>query len=144
MPRPRRLRWVGFQPNITYFKPNGIRMIDLDESVLTVDEFEAIRLKDLFGLEQEEAAKKMHISQPTFHRLVLSARTKIADAIVNSKAIKIEGGNFKMAPGFRGARAGGTNVCVCPNCGYEESHVRGIPCTSKKCPRCGTMMVGKF
>ena len=47
-----------------------------------------MRLKDLEGLEQEECAKKMNISQPTFHRLVLSARKKISDAIVNGKAIK--------------------------------------------------------
>ena len=96
MPRPRICRRVGFQPNVTYFKPAGIRIIDLDESILTVDEFEAVRLKDLLGLEQEECAKKMNISQPTFHRLILSARKKIADAIINGKAIKIEGGNFRF------------------------------------------------
>ncbi len=71
-------------------------MVKLEESILMVDEFEAVRLKDLLGLEQEVAAKKMNISQPTFHRLVLSARKKIADALVEGKAIKIEGGNFKM------------------------------------------------
>jgi len=96
MPRPRICRRVGFQPNVTYFKPAGIRIIDLDESILTVDEFEAVRLKDLLGLEQEECAKKMNISQPTFHRLIISARKKIADAIINGKAIKIEGGNFRF------------------------------------------------
>ena len=69
--------------------------MQLEEVILQVDEFEAVRLKDLEGLEQEECAKKMNISQPTFHRLVLSARKKISDAIVNGKAIKIEGGNFK-------------------------------------------------
>jgi len=97
MPRPRRCRRVCFKPNITYFKPAGIRIVDLEESILTVDEFEAVRLKDLLGLEQEEAAKKMNISQPTFHRLVVSARKKIADAIINGKAIRIEGGNFKFS-----------------------------------------------
>ena len=55
-----------------------------------------MRLKDLESLEQEECAQKMKISQPTFHRLILSARKKIADAIINGKAIKIEGGNFKV------------------------------------------------
>jgi predicted DNA-binding protein (UPF0251 family) len=96
MPRPRICRRVGFQPNVTYFKPAGVRMVELEESLLTIDEFEAVRLKDLLGMEQEEAAKKMKISQPTFHRLILTARKKIADAIVNGKAIKIEGGNFKI------------------------------------------------
>lgn len=96
MPRPRLCRRISFRPNVSYFKPAGIRIIDLEESILTVDEFEAVRLKDLLGLEQEEAAKRMNISQPTFHRLLLSARKKIADAIVNGKAIKIEGGAYKI------------------------------------------------
>jgi len=94
MPRPRLCRRIAFQPNITYFKPAGIRIVDLDENRLTFDELEAVRLKDLLGLEQEKAAKKMSISQPTFHRLVVDARKKIADAIVNGKAIRIEGGNY--------------------------------------------------
>ena len=96
MPRPRICRRVGFQPDITYFKPAGVRLRELKEVILGVDEFEAVRLKDLDGLEQEEADKKMNISQPTFHRLVLSARKKIADAIVNGKAIRIEGGNYRI------------------------------------------------
>ena len=96
MSRPRRFRRVWFEPNVTYFKPAGVRMIDLEESILTVDEFEAVRLKDLEGLDEETAAKKMNISQPTFNRLVSSARKKIAEAIVNGKAIKIEGGVYKM------------------------------------------------
>jgi len=95
MVRPRLCRRVNLEPNVTYFKPRGIPLCELEEVILHVDEFEAVRLKDLEGLEQEECAKKMNISQPTFHRLVLSARKKISDAIVNGKAIKIEGGNFK-------------------------------------------------
>lgn len=96
MPRPRRCRRVWFEPNVTYFKPAGVRMIDLEESILTVDEFEAVRLKDLEGLNEIDAAKKMNISQPTFNRLLSSARKKIADAIVNGKAIKIFGGHYKL------------------------------------------------
>ena len=96
MPRPRRCRRVWFEPNVTYFKPAGVRVIDLEESILTVDEFEAIRLKDLEGLDEETAAKKMNISQPTFNRLVSSARKRIADAIVNGKAIKIFGGQYRI------------------------------------------------
>jgi len=92
---------VEGEPGSSYFKPAGIRMIDLEEAVLAVDEFEAVRLKDLEGLEQEECAERMGISQPTFHRLILSARKNIADAIVNGKAIKIEGGNFIIREGIK-------------------------------------------
>ncbi len=88
--RPRLCRRIRFRPDITYFKPAGIRMVALEESVLAADELEAVRLKDLEGLEQEEAARRMNISQPTFHRIVASARKKIADAIVKGKAIRIE------------------------------------------------------
>jgi len=94
MPRPRRYRRVGFQPDVTYFKPAGVPMRGLVDSILALEEFEALRLKDLEGLDQSDCAEKMDISQPTFHRLVLSARKKVADAIVNGKAIKIEGGNY--------------------------------------------------
>jgi len=96
MPRPRLCRRVCFPPGLTYFKPAGIRLVDLEESVLTVDEFEALRLKDLEGLEQETAAGRMAVSQPTFHRILSSARKKIADAIVNGKAIRIEGGTYQV------------------------------------------------
>jgi predicted DNA-binding protein (UPF0251 family) len=64
---------------------------------LSVEEVEAIRLKDLEGLEQEECAHKMSISRPTFHRLLATARHKVADALITGKAIRIEGGNFEMA-----------------------------------------------
>ena len=99
---------VGFQPSITYFKPAGVRLVELEETVLTVDEFEAVRLNDLEEIEQAEAAKKMDISQPTFHRLIVSARKKMADAIVNGKAIRIEGGDYQFIgrPG-RGRRGRG-------------------------------------
>ena len=151
MPRPRLRRRVWLESNVTYFKPAGVRMIDLEESIMTVDEFEAVRLKDLGGLDEETAAKKMNISQPTFNRLVSSARKKIADAIVNGKAIKIEGGVYKMV-GFgrgRGGRgrmrgpfaAGPGGTCVCPSCKNKVPHQAGVPCYQMKCPKCGTPMV---
>ena len=143
MPRPRRCRRVWFQPGITFFKPVGVRLTELDVSILTVDELEAIRLKDLQNLEQEPAAKKMNISQPTFHRLLLSARKKIADALVNGKAIKIQGGNYKMQPPRR-VRArfrGPPSICVCSKCGCQQPKIRGSPCSRMKCPDCGGIMV---
>ena len=145
MPRPRLCRRIGFRPKITYFKPAGIKITDLNESVMTVDEFESVRLKDLECLEQEECARKMNISQPTFHRLVLAARKKIADAIVNGKAIKIEGGVFEMALAGtkmgRGMGRGSATMCKCSNCNWQEPKERGIPCASKKCPRCGSAII---
>jgi len=63
---------------------------------LTLDEFEAVRLADLDGLKQFDAAKRLKISRPTFSRIVSSARNKIADGLVNIKAIMIEGGCCKI------------------------------------------------
>jgi len=90
-------RRVDFIPHITYFKPTGVPAAHLQEVRLSVEEAEAIRLKDLQGLEQEECAQKMNISRTTFARLLGSARERMADALLNGKAIKIEGGNFEMA-----------------------------------------------
>lgn len=106
MPRPRRFRRVSFRPDITHFKPAGVRLSDLRECVLTIEELEAIRLKDLEDIGQIEASKKMNISQPTFHRLLLEARKKIAGALVNGKAIRIEGGHFRMVRRRGGRRYG--------------------------------------
>jgi predicted DNA-binding protein (UPF0251 family) len=97
MGRPQLWRRVSFVPPITYFKPAGIPLVNLQEVHLLVEEAEAIRLKDLEGLEQEEGAQKMNISRSTFSRILDSARQKIADALLNGKAIRIEGGNFEMA-----------------------------------------------
>jgi len=89
MPRPRLRRRIMGKPCVNYFKPAGIRVTELEEAILAKDEFEAVRLKDLLGFPQEECAKKMEVSQPTFHRILSSARKKISDAIINGKAIKI-------------------------------------------------------
>ena len=89
MPRPFMRRRVRGRPNSSYFKPAGIRMIELEETILTLPEFEAMRLIDFKEIPQEEAAKKMEISQPTLSRILKSARRKISDAIINGKAIKI-------------------------------------------------------
>jgi len=95
----RRQLWrkVSSLPLVTYFKPAGIRMSELMEVQLLVEEAEAVRLKDLEGMDQEECARKMNISRSTFSRLLDTARQKIADALINGKAIRIDGGNFEMA-----------------------------------------------
>ena len=98
MSRPPKCRRVNFVPDVTYFKPAGIPLRVLDEVGLTVEEVEAIRLKDLEDLDQEQSAAKMNISRPTFQRVLESARKKMADALLGGKAIRIEGGNFELAP----------------------------------------------
>ena len=76
-------------------------MTELERISLAVDELEALRLKDLDGLEQEQAATTMNVSQPTFHRILESAHGKVADALVNGKAIRIEGGDYMVREGGR-------------------------------------------
>jgi len=74
------------------FKPIGIPLRDLEEVTMTLDEFEALRLADLNGHYQQQAAAQMAISRPTFSRIVDAARRKVADALVHGKALRIEGG----------------------------------------------------
>ena len=97
MGRTPKWRRVTFIPEITYFKPVGSHLTIPEEVNLSIEEAEAIHLNDLKGLVQEECAQRMSISRPTFHRVLVSARSKLADALLNGKAIRIEGGNFEMA-----------------------------------------------
>lgn len=90
MPRGKCHRNISFNSNVDYFKPAGIKFKEIESVLLQKDELEAIRLKDFEGLDQENAAEKMTISQPTFHRILLSARKKISDALINGKSIVIE------------------------------------------------------
>jgi predicted DNA-binding protein (UPF0251 family) len=129
LPRPVKCRRIASLPDTNYFKPAGIPMQELEEVNISIEEAEALRLKDLEGLEQEQGAQRMSISRPTFQRVLASARKKLADALLHGKAIKIDGGNFAMAESrFR---------CVE---GHEwslpfESVVAGYP---GSCPTCNT------
>jgi len=96
MPRPKCCRRVCGQPEASYFKPRGIPTVELEEVVLTLDEFEAIRLADHKQLYQEEAAAQMSISRQTFGRIIESAHKKIADVLISGKALKIEGGEVNL------------------------------------------------
>ncbi len=89
MPRPRKCRRIRGNPSQELFKPNSIMGRNLEIIQLNDDEFEAVRLRDLEEMDQNTSAEMMGISQPTFHRLLISARKKIADAIINKKALKI-------------------------------------------------------
>ncbi len=109
MPRPRKIRCVESVPGTTYFKPRGIPLHFLEEIILSVEEIEAIRLKDIENLDGEEAAERMKISRPTFQRVLDSARKKIADGLVNGKALRIEGGNYQLI----------SKKIFCRKCRYE-------------------------
>jgi len=96
MPRPKCCRNVCGVPDKNYFKPRGIPISQLEEMVLSLDEYEAIRLADYEQLYQEDAAARMNISRQTFGRIIETAHKKIADVLMNGKALKIEGGEVAM------------------------------------------------
>ncbi|MFZ5642709.1 MAG: DUF134 domain-containing protein [Bacillota bacterium] len=135
MSRPPKCRRVEFLPQLTYFKPAGVPIRDLTEVTLTVEELEAIRLKDLVGLEQEACAERMGVSRPTYHRILSAARQKVADALINGRAIKVEGGNFQVViKHFRCEKCGNQweekcgqrNESTCPTC--EGAEVLRLNC----------------
>lgn len=124
MSRPPKCRRVEFVPELTFFKPAGVPLRELEEVSLTVEELEAIRLKDVEGLEQEACAERMGISRPTYHRILTSARGKVACALVEGKAIRVEGGHFKLVgKRFR-----------CQECGYEWEEEGNKE--KENCPHC--------
>lgn len=126
MPRPHRCRRIGALPANSVFKPAGVPGRDLDEVVLTVDEFEALRLADYEGLYQEQAAERIGVSRQTFGRIVESARKKVAQALVKGMVLRIEGGQVEMAE---------TRAFECADCGHlwEVPFGTGRP---GSCPSC--------
>ena len=126
MSRPFKCRHIGCEPGINCFKPRGIPLAELQEVVLTVDEFEAVRLADLEGLYQQAAAEKMKISRQTFGNIIRGAHGKIADAIINGKAVKIEGGVYTRAE---------KRMFICEECSHdwELGYGTGRP---RECPKC--------
>ena len=83
MARPRNCRYVERKPHVTYFKPRGIPMTELTETLLTVEGLEALRLADLEGLTTGEGAERMRVSRHTFGRTLAEARRAVADALVD-------------------------------------------------------------
>ncbi|WP_292484845.1 DUF134 domain-containing protein [Methanohalobium sp.] len=150
MVRPKKQRIVDIEPEVSDFKPTGIPLSSLDEVNITIDELESLRLIYLENLNQTESARKMMIHQSTFQRISQQAIEKITNALINGKAIKIGGGNYttpaeqktvhgqgKGKHGFGGP----SGTCICPDCGYEQSHQKGIPCNQVKCPECSKLMI---
>jgi len=109
MSRPQCCRRIAGRPIASVFHPAGIPARELVEIILTLDEFEAIRLADLEGLYQEQAAERMSVSRPTFGRILAAAHRKVAEALAHGKTLKIEGGTIRMER-LRSPR------CECPRC----------------------------
>ena len=132
MARPTKLRKIENVPKVLLFVPSDKTDTDTDENVLKMEEIEAIRLKDLLGLEQEECAGRMGVSRPTFQRILLSAREKIADSLVKGKAVRIEGGNFTR------------NICLtrCLDCANEWEmsfeKMENAHGNARACPQCSS------
>ena len=125
MTRPCKCRRISGQPRSLLFKPCGVPFRELHETCLTLDELEAIRLADLEELYQEEAAMRMGVSRQTFGNIIRSAHGKIADALVNAKSLKIDGGMVQFdAQRYRCGRcrnrwAVGSDqktAIICPEC----------------------------
>lgn len=92
--RPKCPRRIENAPEVTYFKPRGVPMSELEVISLVIEEFEALRLVDMEGLQQEEAAQIMGISRRAFWKDIQNARAKVAFALATGKAIEIKGGNY--------------------------------------------------
>jgi predicted DNA-binding protein (UPF0251 family) len=127
MVRPVKDRIVAYNPEISYFKPRGIPMMELDEVKITVDEREALRLADHLGLSHAEAGQRMGVSRATFGRIIQRARQIVADALINGKAIHVDGGNYRLMSDIR--------MFSCLKCGNEWKEPMGTGRPSK-CPQC--------
>ncbi len=127
MGRPYKKRYVAYNPGVSYFKPRGIPMLELEEIHLTIDEREALRLADFEGFSHEEAGRRMDVSRATFGRILERARKTVADALINGKAINIEGGNYRIGNSERLFR--------CDRCDYEWHEDLGTGPPSR-CPAC--------
>ena len=127
MPRRKRHRHVHREPTVSVYKPAGTPAKELEEILLAVDEFEAIRLADYEGLNQREACTIMKISQPTFNRILASARNKIAQGIVEGQVLRIEGGRYVLGDGSGGLQ--------CLDCDYRLDMDKD---QRNACPKCGS------
>lgn len=106
-------------------------MADLEEVVLTMDEVEAVRLADFGGLYQEQASEKMRISRQTFGRIIRAAHRKIAEALVEGKALRVEGGVISFAQS--------ADYC-CNTCKKTWVPAGGTK-SPRSCPSCGSRSV---
>lgn len=139
MPRPRKSRTICTRPEADYFKPRGVPMHDLSEVYLTLEGREAIRLADLEGRTQAEAAEVMGVSRHTFGRILADARRVVAQAIVEGLALSIQGGHYELDEGAQPptrqetapahSEHGSAPIIECGNTTYE--HPEGEQIMSK-------------
>ncbi|MFW2490421.1 DUF134 domain-containing protein [Clostridium chromiireducens] len=128
MARPTKFRRVEFFPEDDYFVPWGKPKCQIEEMTLKVEELEAMRLKDIEDLNQEECAEKMQVSRQTFQNIIDSARKKVATALTEGKAIRISGGHYTTTHcKFKCAECGtiyeinyDVDRAVCPSCGSDK------------------------
>lgn len=126
MPRLKNNRIVHEPPIYTEFKPLGVPGRSLEQILLSLDEFEAIRLADLLGMSHEEASEEMEISRSTFSRLIEKARKKNAEFLFHGKMLTVDGGNVH----FR------NNIIRCNDCGYMFKIAIDTPMS--ECPECNS------
>ena len=94
--RRRGQRWITEIPEVTHFRPQGVHPGEINTIFLTLEELEAIRLVDLEGMDQQEAAFHMGVSRKTLWNDLKSARRKVALALISGCAIRIEGGSYVL------------------------------------------------
>lgn len=126
--RPQKDRIVTCDPTISYFKPRGVPLRQMEEVRLTIDQMEALRLADLDGLSQQEAGSRMGVSRATFGRIIQQARKVVAEAIIMGKAILLEGGNYQVRNNQR------RFTCAACNHQWDAGCGTGHP---TRCPACG-------
>jgi predicted DNA-binding protein (UPF0251 family) len=132
MPRPRKHRQLWHEPQPAIFKPVGVQLETLDRVTLLHEELEALRLADLEGRRQVDAAGRMGISRSTFQRVVTEARRKVAQALVNGLALQVEGGTFRVA----------AVRWHCADCGHDWNIVHGSGQGQPEiCPACGSRSI---
>ncbi|MBS3811401.1 MAG: DUF134 domain-containing protein [Halanaerobiales bacterium] len=141
MPRPPKRRRIKNIPHIRFFKPAGIPGRQLKEVLLSLEEVEALRLKDRLGLNQTESAEKMNVSRPTFQRIITAAHKKVAEALLEGKALRFKGGDYELDKGlYHCKQCGAEFVLKINRKRKQKSGRRG----AKICPECGSNSVMKI
>lgn len=99
MPRPRKCRKVCCLPKYDEFRPVNVAVNQTEPVILTVDEYETVRLIDNEGFSQEECGEYMRIARTTVQQIYTEARKKIAAALVNGQPLVIKGGDYRLCDG---------------------------------------------